>query len=50
MSLKDWPVRKGPLEKLLAKGAHCLSDTELPAVLLGGGQGVVDPRDFLVTR
>jgi DNA repair protein RadC len=36
MSLKDWPVREGPLEKLLAKGAHCLSDTELPAVLLGG--------------
>ena len=36
MSIKDWPVSERPREKLLAKGAHYLSDAELLAVILGG--------------
>jgi DNA repair protein RadC len=36
MSIKDWPASERPREKLLAKGAHYLSDAELLAVLLGG--------------
>ncbi|HEY3729927.1 MAG TPA: UPF0758 domain-containing protein, partial [Steroidobacteraceae bacterium] len=36
MSIKDWPVNERPREKLLAQGAHCLSDAELLAVLVGG--------------
>ncbi|MGH8230278.1 MAG: UPF0758 domain-containing protein, partial [Steroidobacteraceae bacterium] len=36
MSIKDWPVNEQPCEKLLAQGAHCLSDAELLAVLVGG--------------
>ena len=36
MSIKDWPVSERPREKLLANGAHSLSDAELLAVLLGG--------------
>ncbi|HEY1725968.1 MAG TPA: DNA repair protein RadC [Steroidobacteraceae bacterium] len=36
MSIKDWPVNERPREKLLAQGAHCLSDAELLAVLMGG--------------
>lgn len=36
MSIKDWPVGERPREKLLANGAHYLSDAELLAVLLGG--------------
>jgi DNA repair protein RadC len=36
MSIKDWPVSERPREKLLANGAHYLSDAELLAVLLGG--------------
>jgi DNA repair protein RadC len=36
MSIKHWPVNERPREKLLANGAHFLSDAELLAVLLGG--------------
>ena len=36
MSIRDWPVNERPREKLLANGAHSLSDAELLAVLLGG--------------
>jgi DNA repair protein RadC len=36
MSIKDWPVSERPREKLLANGAHYLSDAELLAVLMGG--------------
>jgi len=36
MSIKDLPVNERPREKLLANGAHSLSDAELLAVLLGG--------------
>ena len=35
MSIRDWPVNERPREKLLANGAHSLSDAELLAVLLG---------------
>jgi DNA repair protein RadC len=35
MSIKDWPLNERPREKLLANGAHSLSDAELLAVLLG---------------
>jgi DNA repair protein RadC len=35
MSIKDWPVSERPREKLLANGAHHLSDAELLAVLVG---------------
>src|ERR1035438_5973058 len=42
MSIKDWPERERPREKLLASGAQALSDAELLAVLLGssGRRGV----------
>jgi DNA repair protein RadC len=36
MSIRDWPVNERPREKLVANGAHSLSDAELLAVLLGG--------------
>jgi DNA repair protein RadC len=36
MSIRDWPVNERPREKLLANGAHSLSDAELLAVLVGG--------------
>jgi DNA repair protein RadC len=35
MSIRDWPERERPREKLLAGGAQSLSDAELLAVLLG---------------
>jgi DNA repair protein RadC len=34
MSIKHWPVSERPGDKLLANGAHCLSDAQLLAVLL----------------
>ncbi len=37
MSIKDWPARERPREKLLAGGVQSLSDAELLAVLLGAG-------------
>jgi len=36
MSIKDWPERERPREKLLSSGARSLTDAELLAVLLGG--------------
>jgi DNA repair protein RadC len=36
MSIRDWPERERPREKLLVGGAQSLSDAELLAVLLGG--------------
>jgi DNA repair protein RadC len=52
MSIKDWPLSERPREKLLARGAHCLSDAELLAVLLGssgrrGTDAVARARDLL---
>ena len=37
MSIKNLPVFKRPREKLLRYGAHTLGDSELVAILLGGG-------------
>jgi DNA repair protein RadC len=37
MSIRHWPAAERPREKLLARGAHALSDAELLALLLGSG-------------
>jgi DNA repair protein RadC len=37
MSIREWPEGERPREKLLARGAHALSDAELLALLLGCG-------------
>jgi len=37
MAIHEWPADDRPREKLLAAGAHTLSDAELLAVLLGSG-------------
>ena len=37
MSIRHWPTSERPREKLLARGAHVLSDAELLALLLGAG-------------
>lgn len=37
MSIQQWPETERPREKLLVRGAGCLSDAELLAVLLGSG-------------
>ena len=37
MSIKVWPRKERPREKLLEQGAHHLSDAQLLAVLLGKG-------------
>ena len=37
MQIKDWPASERPRERLLALGAHSLSDAELLAVLWGCG-------------
>jgi DNA repair protein RadC len=42
MSIQQWPVAERPREKLLARGAHALSDAELLGVLLGSGQRDLD--------
>lgn len=36
-TIKDWPEEDRPREKLLAKGAQALSDTELLAIILRNG-------------
>jgi DNA repair protein RadC len=35
--IKDWPAAERPREKLLARGAHALSDAELVAILIRVG-------------
>ena len=45
LSVKDWSPEDRPREKLLYKGVHSLSDTELVAIILGSGsreESVVD--------
>ncbi|OUS26577.1 hypothetical protein A9Q98_10440 [Thalassotalea sp. 42_200_T64] len=42
MMLKDWPEEERPREKLLAKGAHSLSDAELLAIFLRTGVKGID--------
>jgi DNA repair protein RadC len=37
MSIADWPIADRPREKMLAKGAEALSDTELIAIFLRTG-------------
>ena len=37
LSVKDWSPEDRPREKLLYKGVHSLSDTELVAIILGSG-------------
>ncbi len=37
MSIKHWPARERPREKLLDQGSQTLSDAELLAVVLGSG-------------
>src|SRR5688572_29278590 len=37
MTIRNWPKAQRPREKLMAKGAQILSDTELLAVLIGSG-------------
>ena len=37
MHIRDWPASERPREKLLARGAHALSDAELLALFLGSG-------------
>jgi DNA repair protein RadC len=36
-TIKDWPEEDRPREKLLAKGAHALTETELLAIILRNG-------------
>ena len=36
-TIKDWPQEDRPREKLLAKGAQSLSETELLAIILRNG-------------
>jgi DNA repair protein RadC len=54
MSIRDWPANERPREKLLANGAHSLSDAELLAVLVGGsgrrGQDAVAAARALLGR
>jgi DNA repair protein RadC len=52
MSIRDWPPGERPREKLLANGAHALSDAELLAVVLGasgrrGQDAVAQARELL---
>src|SRR5215210_3218400 len=53
MALKDLPVDARPREKLLARGAAALSDTELLALLLRtgtAGRGVFQMADEVLSR
>jgi len=52
MAITDWPASERPREKLIARGAHALSDAELLAIFLRVGivgKSAVDlARDLLV--
>lgn len=53
MAITDWPENERPREKLLANGAHALSDAELLALFLRvgiRGQTAVDLARSLITR
>ena len=53
LTIKDWPARERPRERLLSNGAAQLSDAELIAVLLGQGaigQSAVDLGRSLIER
>lgn len=46
LSIKDWPARERPRERLVHSGAENLSDTELLAVLLGRGAPGLSATDL----
>src|SRR5690349_17461536 len=53
MPISEWPVAERPREKLLAHGAHALSDAELLAIFLRtgtAGKSAVDLSRDLLTR
>ena len=54
-TIKDWPKEDRPREKLLSKGAHALSETELLAIILRNGnastgQSAVDHARVLLNQ
>jgi DNA repair protein RadC len=54
-TIKDWPVADRPREKLLDKGAHALSETELLAIVLRNGNAstgetAIDHARVLLSR
>jgi DNA repair protein RadC len=52
-AIRDWPVHERPRERLIARGAADLSDTELLAVFLAtgsAGHGVLDLARTLLAR
>ncbi len=44
--IKDWPEEERPREKLVARGAQALSDSELLAILLREGTGKITALDL----
>lgn len=46
MAISDWPAAERPREKLLARGAHSLSDAELLAIFLRTGTPGVTAVDL----
>lgn len=49
LKIKDWPAAERPREKLLAKGAQALSDSELLAILIRVGSGKATALDIART-
>jgi DNA repair protein RadC len=54
-TIKDWPAEDRPREKLLARGPHALSDTELLAIILRNGnastgESAIDHARLLLGR
>jgi DNA repair protein RadC len=54
-TIKDWPAADRPREKLLDKGAHALSETELLAIVLRNGNAstgetAIDHARVLLSR
>lgn len=54
-TIKDWPAADRPREKLLDKGAHALSETELLAIVLRNGNAstgetAIDQARVLLSR
>ena len=49
ISMKDWPEKERPREKLLARGAEVLSDAEVLAILLNSGTGGLSALDIART-
>jgi len=54
-TIKDWPEEDRPREKLLAKGSHSLTETELLAIILrnghaSSGESAIDQARLLLNR